>query len=255
MFACLYVPGLPSSRQNELVECAAAFSPVLELAPSRQAGVAPDAVILALEDCGRLFGPPEQAARRLAERAARQGWEARVAVAANPDTALLAARGYPGIVVIPPGREAEWLAPLPVQVLNPPEEIAFQLALWGVRTLGELAALPEQGLAERLGEQGVRLQKLARGTLRRSLAPLERLKGFQESIELEHSVALLEPLLFLVAQLIQRICQRLRERALAAIALELELELEDGGRHLRRHRLPVPMLSARSFLKLLQLDL
>jgi len=248
MFACLHVPGLPCSAQAVLVDCAAAFSPVIEQ-------TAPDAVLLALAGSTRLFGPPELAARRLAQRAAALGLEARVAVAANPDTALLAARGYCGVTVIPPGREAEFLAPLPVEVLQPPAEIAFKLALWGVRTLGELAALPAKGLAERLGQQGVRLQKLARGTLNRSLAPVPLPEGFQESIELEEPVTLLEPLLFLLAQLIQRICERLKARALAAIELELKLELEDGGEHVRRHRLPVPMLSSRSFLKLLQLDL
>ena len=248
MFACLHVPGLPSFRQSVLLDCAAAFSPVIEQ-------TAPDAVTLALDGCARLFGSPERAAQRMAQHAASLDLEARVAVAANPDTALLAARGYPGTLVIPQGREAEFLAPLPVEVLQPPAGIAFKLALWGVRTLGELAALPEKGLAERLGEEGVHLQKVARGTFRRSLTPTTLPERLEEGIELEHPVALLEPLLFLVAQLIQRICERLKARALAAIELALELELEDGGKHVRRHRLPVPMLSARSFLKLLQLDL
>lgn len=248
MFACLHVPGLPSSRQAELLECAAAFSPVIE--QTRQ-----DAVTLALQGSTRLFGSPSQVACELAQRAAALGLEARVAVAVNPDTALLAARGYPGVTVIPPGREAEVLAPLPVEVLDLPAEIAFKLALWGVRTLGELAALPQEGLAERLGEEGVRLQKLACGNFQRSLIPATSPEEFEESIELEYPVDLLEPLLFLLARLLNQLCERLRSRALAASELELRLELAGGGEHLRRHRLPVPMLSSRSFLKLLQLDL
>lgn len=248
MFACLCVPGLPSSGEARLIECAAAFSPVFER-------TAPGAVTLELDGTARLFGAPEQAARRIAQHAASCGLQARVAVAADPDTALLMARGSPGVTFVPPGREAELLAPLPVELLEPSPEIAFKLALWGIRTLGELAALPETGLAERLGAEGIRLQALARGRSRRSLVPLARPGEFEERIELEHPVALLEPLLFLAAQLIRQVCDRLRERALAAIELELALELEGGGRHVRRHRLPVPMLSPRSFLKLLQLDL
>lgn len=248
MFACLYVPDLLSADEGRLLACAAAFSPLIER-------TAPGAVTLDLDGASRLFGAPEEAAHRIARHAAALGFEARVAVAADPDTALLVARGRPGVTIVPPGREADWLAPLPVEVLDLPPEIAFKLALWGVRTLGELAALPEKGLAERLGAEGVRLQMLARGRSRRSLVPWELPREFEERIELEHPVALLEPLLFLVAQLIRQLCARLAERALAAGELELTLELEDGGRHVRRHRLPVPMLSTRSFLKLFQLDL
>lgn len=248
MFACLHVPGLPFSDEARLIECAAAFSPVFER-------TAPGAVTLELGNTARLFGTAEQAARRIEQHAAACGLRARIGVAADPDTALLVARGYPGVTFVPPGREAEMLAPLPVEVLEPSPEIAFRLALWGIRTLGELAALPEKGLAERLGADGIRLQALARGRARRSLAPLALPDEFAERIELEHPVALLEPLLFLVAQLIRQVCERLRAHALAAIELELTLELEEGGRHVRRHRFPVPMLSPRSFLKLFQLDL
>ncbi len=248
MFACLHVPEMPSSQEATLIECALAFSPVVER-------TAPDAVTLEFDGTARLFGAPEQAARRMAQHAAAAGLRARVGVAADPDTALLVARGYPGITIVPPGDEAQWLAPLPVEVLVPPPEIAFKLALWGVRTVGELATLPERGLAERLGAEGIRLQTLARGRSQRPLVPLVRSDEFEETIELEHPVALLEPLLFLVAQLIRQLCERLRERALAVHELELELALQDGSKHARRHRLPVPMLSSRSFLKLFQLDL
>lgn len=248
MFACLHVPGLPVSRQEDLRECAAAFSPRLEQ-------TAPQTVTLDLRGLEKLFGSPQRLACRIARRAAALGLEARVAVAANPDAALLAARGLPGVTVIPAGREAEILAPLPVEVLEAPSEIAETLWLWGVRTLGELAALPEEGLAERLGAEGVRLQQLARGRALRSLVLLERPAVFEETLELEHPVALLEPLLFLLARLLNQLCDKLRAYALAAIELELRLRLEDGGEHARLHRLPVPMRAPRAFLKLCRLDL
>lgn len=248
MFACLHVPGLPVSRQAVLLECAATFSPRLEQ-------TAPETVTLDMRGLEKLFGSPQRLAGRLARRAATLGLEARIAVAADPDTALLAARGLPGVTVVPPGCEAEVLAPLPVEVLDAPPEVADTLCLWGIRTLEELAALPEKGLAERLGTEGVRWQRLARGKAHRSLTPIERPAVFEEALELEHPVALLEPLLFLLARLINRLCEQLRAHALAAIELHLRLRLEDGGEHARAYRLPVPMRAPRAWLKLCQLDL
>lgn len=248
MFACLHAPGLPSSRQGVLLECAAAFSPVVER-------TAPETVTLALEGLGKLFGSPEAMARRLARRAATAGLDARVAVAANPDAALLAARGYRGVTVIPAGRQAEILAPLSVDVLGLSPEMAATLERWGIPTLGELAKLPESGLAERLGIEGVRLHKLARGAWWRCLVPVTPPAGFQETIELEHPVASLEALQFLLGRLLGELCRRLQAHALAAIELRLRLELEEGGEHVRVHRLPVPMRAPQAFLKLMQLDL
>jgi|YNPBryBLVA2012_1023415.scaffolds.fasta_scaffold00093_2 protein ImuB len=248
MFACLHVPGLPASEQILLLECAAGFSPKVE-------PTAPDAVTLALEGLERLFGSPPKLAREMARRAADLGWEARVAVASNPDAALAAARGLPGVTVIPAGREAEILAPLPVAVLEPAPEIAETLARWGIRRLGELAALPQRGLAERLGSEGVRLQERARGAAVRALAPVIAPEALEERLELEHPAALLEPLLFLLARLLEQLCRRLQARALAALELRLQLDLEEGGEHLRVYRLPVPMRAPGAFLKLLRLDL
>jgi protein ImuB len=78
---------------------------------------------------------------------------------------------------------------------------------------------------------------------------------FEEALELEYPVDLLEPLLFVLGRLLGDVCARLEERALAAIELRLRLQLENAGEHARAIRLPVPMRSARVFLKLLELDL
>ena len=65
----------------------------------------------------------------------------------------------------------------------------------------------------------------------------------------------LEPLSFLLARLLNGLIVRLGARALATNELRLRLKLENGAPHERTLRLPVPMLDARAFLKLLQLDL
>jgi protein ImuB len=136
---------------------------------------------------------------------------------------------------------------------------------WGIRNLRGLAALPEISLSERLGQAGLRLQQLARGAASRTLVPVQAPPVFEEAVELEHAIVLLEPLAFLLNRLLEQICARLDSRALSTQELRLTLELETfsarnqqstiSNQFVRTLRLPLPMLDAKVFLKLLQLDL
>jgi protein ImuB len=249
-----------------LLDCAQSFSPRVEAAGC-------DTIVLDLAGLEPLFGSLPKIARALARRASDLGLETSVAVAGNPDTAALAARGFSGVTVIREGEEAEQLGSLPVEVLfgNLAQESAQLLetfSRWGIRKLRDLAALPDVALSERLGQAGLHLQTLARGATSRTLVPVEPLLIFEELIELEYPLVLLEPLAFLLGKLLEQLCARLEARALATQELRLCLELENGwqtekiitGKGARRCfnrtlRLPVPLLDPRTFLKLLQLDL
>jgi protein ImuB len=211
-----------------LLDCAQSFSPQVE-------DVGADTVILDLAGLESLFGPLPKIARRLAQRASELGLETSVAVAGNPDTATLAARGFSGVIVIPKAKEAEQLGSLPVDVLFAGKhddaesaQLLETLQRWGIRHLRELAALPDVGLSERLGQRGVYLQKLARGETSHTLVPVEPPLNFEEAIELEHPLVLLEPLAFLLSQMLEQLCARLGARALATQELRLELELENN---------------------------
>ncbi len=241
MFACLHAPGnLPL-----LLECAQVFSPRVE-------ETSPDTVVLDLDGLDQLFGTPGQIADALARR---NGVGANVAIAANPDAAVYATRGISGVTVIASGKEAAVLAPLPLNLLSGSPETAEMLDLWGIRTFGQFAALPELGVAARLGPEGVHLQKLARGEGDRPLRPAESPLRFEEELELEHPVELLEPLSFLLMRLLNEVCARLELRALAANRIRLQLKLEDRTEHSLDLNLPMPMRDPKAFGKLLQLNL
>jgi protein ImuB len=265
-----------------LLDCAQSFSPRVE-------DTAPDTVLLDLSGLESLFGSLPKIARDIARRTSDLGLEANVATAFNPDTARFAARGFAGVTVVPEGKEAERLGNLPLDVLfpeltspNPTEEAVRFLEtfnLWGVRNLRALCALPEVALSERLGQPGIRLQQLARGAISRTLVPVDPPLIFEEAMELDHPLVLLEPLAFLLAHLLEQLCARLAARALAAQELNLQLELDTGFHFVedgpasdragtaanpllahcaaftRTLQLPVPMLDPKIFLKLLQLDL
>ena len=264
-----------ASAHAALLDCAQSFSPEVE-------DTSPGIVLLNLAGLKPLLGPLPKIARDLARHVSQMGLEANIAVAANPDAALLAPRGFPGVTLIPEGCEAERLGDLPVDVLLESFSSSFSFDVeqaarwvetfdrWGIRKLRALAALPEVPVSERLGQQGIRLQKLARGAASRNLRVLEPRLIFAESVELEYPIVLLEPLAFLLNRMLEQVCARLRARALAAQELHLNLELAAAPpndresftrtftrtqKFTRTLRLPTPMLDAKVFLKLLQLDL
>ena len=284
-----------SSAHAALLDCAQSFSPWVE-------DTACDTTLLDLAGTESLLGPLPEIASAIYRRATALGLQANVAVSANPDAAVLAARGFSGITVIPAGEEAHRLGSLPTEVLfadrlegeekKEADRFLETLERWGIRNLRALAALPQVALSERLGQRGLHLQQLARGTARRTLVPVEAPLTFQEAIELEHAVILLEPLAFLLNRLLEQICARLASRALSTQKIHLTLQLENrsgldqefedfgipsesdagpgatnfhtpsqyfvssrSGIFHRTLTLPLPLLDAKLFLKLLQLDL
>jgi protein ImuB len=255
---------------DALLDCAHAFSPRVEdtnhQTTSGNANPG-DTVILDITGLDRLFGPPAMVASDLAARVSKMGLEANVAVATNAHAAMHAARGFSGVTVISAGTEAERLGSLPIQLLEPSEEMLETLERWGIRDFRALAALPEVALSQRLGQEGLRLQKLAKGRAQRTLVPAEPAAKFEEALELEDAVELIEPLAFLLNRMLEQICARLTSRALAANELRLTLEIaghenqsvdeqEQSRRwHRRSFQFPVPIQDSRTFLKLLQLDL
>src|SRR5689334_1442065 len=214
MFVCIHGPGAAASG------CAGEFSPRVEELDA-------NTVVVDAAGLDRLFGRPERLAATLARRFAELGFTGSIAIAANPDAAVHAARGIPGVTIIPRGQEAARLGDLPVELLNPTPQIQETLDCWGIRTFRDLAALPEIGIAERLGPDGVRLQKLARCEGSRTLQPAEPELVFEQSMELEYPLTELEPLSFTLAMLLGQLRESLESRALAAIEIRLQLKLEN----------------------------
>ena len=259
-----------------LLDCAHAFSPRVEDTIARngsaKSGEPRNTIILDVAGLDRLLGPPAHIAQSIASSVAKMGLAANIAIAGNADAAMHAARGFAGVTVIAPGTEARRLASLPIDllaqsVLTSHTEMLETLERWGIRDFGSLAALPEVALSQRLGQEGLRLQKLAQGRTQRTLVPAEPAIKFEEAIELEDAIELLEPLAFILNRMLEQICARLKSRALATNELRLTLELtghEDQSAeeqaasksvHRRSLQFPVPMQDSRTFLKLLQLDL
>lgn len=253
-----------AEAQAALIDCGYALS--FKVEPT-----CPGTVIADLSGAERLMGSPLSMAGQFVQLAAQCNLQGRVAIAANPDAALHAARGFEGIIIIPAGTEAATLASLSVEILNPDPEVLDTLLNLGISDFKALAHLPAVSLVHRLGQKGLYLQQLARGSTHRELVPSLPAGQFKESIELEEPVELLEPLSFVLNRLLNQLLARLRARSLATDHIQVNLGLElhserqlrsappalakESPVHQRTLTLPVPTQDAQLFLKLLQLDL
>ena len=266
--------GVQSCHRSESAE-RAAHAALLDAAWSispRVEDTAPDTLVLDLQGLGSLFGSDEKIARDLANRTSRINLIPRIAVASNIETAIHAARGFPGITLIPKGEERARLSSLPVKTLAANPEVLEVLERWGVNALQDLAALPVLQLSERLGQEGVRLHELARGERQRALVLAQPSAHFAEEMELDDSVEELEPLSFLLGRLLDQLCVRLETRALAVQAVHVRFDLEPSfekdfqrqgdtrteppAKHYAKTLgLPVPMRNPKTLLKLLRLQL
>lgn len=108
----------------------------------------------------------EIAARLKARIRETTGLPASFGVATNKLVAKIATNvGKPdGLVVVPPGAEAAFLAPLPLAALwGVGPKMRANLELLGMKTIGDLAAWPEADLVRRFGEWGRALARHAKG--------------------------------------------------------------------------------------------
>ena len=238
-----------ASARHALLEAALAVSPRIE---DGGAGLA------YVETVGleRLIGDPAAIGRRLVHQVRAIGLIPRVGLAASRTAARMAAvNGSGAVTIIPPGRERAALAKVSITTLDLAPDLAATLARWGVRTLGELAALSREGLAARLGPPGLRAHDLALGLDRDPFRPWTPPPFWEEAQGLEWEIDSLGVLAGVLETVLERLCRRLAAVSLAADSLEIRLGLASGGHHARDVSLAYPMSELKAMLTLVVFDL
>jgi len=259
MFACVYIPRVPDRpppSRDALLRLAREFAPRVELCGEQ-------GVLIDAKGLERLIGDARSVTSALRRAAADRGWPAHVAAAGTRTAARLLASARAGVTIVPAGAEAAALAPLPLRVLDshdsdvPPGSTTpvTTLRRWGLKTLGDLAALPAADLFERLGPAGLRWQQIARGEDERPLVAAVPDERFDATLELEWPIEGLEPLAFVLGRLLDDVCTRLARRDRAAVALDLSLRLVTRAVHTRHLDLPVALADPRVLRTLAVLDL
>jgi protein ImuB len=209
----------------------------------------------------RYFGGETELARRIIAAVAELGVQARVGVADGLFAAQLAARGTrpagtssaradpagasPAsadraigrpVLIVPPGRTAEFLARQPVSVL-PDQDLAKLLNRLGLRTLGDLAALPAGDVAGRFGAAGETVHRLARGLGSRPLAVRPPAEDLSVAQEFDPPEPLAEPVVFAAKALAEQMHTGLAARGLTCVRVQVRAISADGreSRRLWRH--------------------
>ena len=184
------------------------------------------------------------------------GYAARVAIAGGRFPALVAARyGRAETACVPEGRDAEMLAPLPLDAVPLGDAARRRLRMLGATTLGDLARLPEEGVRARFGAEGAHAHRLARGLDPSPLAPRGAPALVEATAAIDPPAEALDIALFHLRALCNRVVSELDGlgRACAEAALELGVHRADPAEV--AVRLARPTLSARALWTLLRLRL
>jgi protein ImuB len=273
LYACVYQPPLAGFAASVLTEVAEAFSPRYERHGDHL-------VTIDIRGLDRLLGSPRTIGEELRRDAADRGLRAHIAIARTQTAAMVLALSSPGLRVVDDGQEAAALAPVSISIFEKIHEYeegtqntqssqkAFSknasvsmvkifdaLKQWGIRTLGECAALPSADLSARLGRQGLAWQAVARGEDARPLVPSRANERFDATLELEWPIEGLEPLSFVLTRLFEPLSTRLEARDRGAAALHIELRLVTRETHRRSLELPSPLRDVRTLRTLALLDL
>lgn len=232
-----------SPNPSELYKTAHRISPRVEIYP-------PDGLIFEV--------PAQYEQETLSQLSNFPDSSLQIGSASTRTAAIFVAKIRPGSV-LPYGRERGFLAPFPIHFLSfqvPLEDSTLEtLRRWGIKTLGDLSSLPEPALVGRLGQQGLLLQKIARGEEAVFLQPHHPREKFSASQDMDWPVESLEPLTFILGGLLEQICSRLKKRGLAVEKIQVDLKLENGHSHKRSITLALPMQTPNVILSLIRLEL
>jgi protein ImuB len=133
-------------------------------------------------------------------------------------------------LVIAPGCEADFLRPLPVDLLPLTVETARQFRLLGIQTLGQLADLPPGAVLQRFGREGQMLQRLARGIDDQPVRPYHPRPVVTARCSFEFPLTNHLTLNTALAELLAGPAARLQAEYRLARQLTLELMLADDTR-------------------------
>ena len=147
-----------------------------------------------------------------------------VGIADGTFAAGLAARHQ---AIVPPGGSRAFLAPLPVATLGRPD-LADLLVRLGLRTLGDLAALPGAALATRFGPEGARAARLASGLDEHPRGARRPPPDLRVTAELDPPADRVDVAAFTAKTLADELVARLDRLGLACTRLRIEAETDQG---------------------------
>lgn len=201
-----------------------------------------DEAFLDVQGCEGLFGPPPEIAYKLKTSIKSEtGLTASVGVASNKFLAKLASdHGKPdGLVVVAANRIAEFLNPLPVgRIWGVGAKAEKRLHAFGIKTIGQVAVLPEQAVVENFGEMGAHIWRLAHGQDTREVVPDRDAKSISSETTFAQDIDDRETLRMWLLDLTDHLASRLRHVGIKARTVELKIRSSEFQTRHRARGLP-----------------
>ncbi len=263
-------PAQENAATDALLQSAYGFSPHLE-------NTAPGIVTIDLRGLSELTAPAtgpdsgtlvvaagERWAHRLQTALSSLQLTARIGLGPTPQLARHAARWGdagadaaegkprpPSVIADPRG----FVSALPVAALEPSTDVTGILQKWGVHTVGQLLALGQDAVMDRLGLEAIALFAAASTQATRPLNLIQPPDRYEESFEFEQEIETVEPLLFILNRFVDQLSQRLEPSLLAVSQLTLRLRLASGETLVHPLRVPQPTRRADVLFRMLQTHL
>jgi protein ImuB len=250
--ACALAPALNHRQRDPAAETAALghiaawavqFTPAVTLQPPR-------GLLLEVEGSLRLFGGIGKILEAIKRGVADMGYTVSVACAPTASAAWLLARGGAERVFAGSRAIREAIAPLPVRVLYCDVQTLETLSAIGARSLGDLLALPRDGVARRFGQSILDQLDRALGLLPEARAFFAAPPRFDAELELAASVASAEVLLFPAKRLLTQLAGYLAARCAGIQRFRLTLGHEDAPETVLEIGLATPSRDAARFVVL-----
>jgi protein ImuB len=189
-----------------------------------------DGFFLDIEGASHLFGGEESLLADLAERLARFGLSARLAVADTPGAAWAVSRFHQTpLLVLPSGWEAEALADLPVAALRLSSETRMALRRLGFKTIGALIDRPRAPFAARFAAELLRRLDQALGRVDEPLIPVVAPPVYHSLQYLIEPIVTAAAVVARASRLMQNLVHVLVRDDVGARALRLCLYRVDGA--------------------------
>jgi protein ImuB len=236
-----------------LLQCAACTSPCIEATGDG---------ICTLDLKGLPTAAFQATAQGLVQQLRRQDLIAKIGIASTPGLAMLAAQNARPVLHV--ARLAD-LHGLPVSALGGRDlrntrdakdikgtpDFQRTLKRLGIRRLREFCELPPEGIAARFGEEGLLHWRCVMGKSTRLLKLVTPPETFEEGMEFESEIELLEPLLFMLRRFLNRIAERLAATYLVVPAIELRIGFTAGADYARTFPVPSPTRDVETLFRML----
>jgi protein ImuB len=238
---------LARMAEREALEALAAscdcFSPAVGVETSPN----PESLLLDITGLVHLFGGEAALARRIVGELARRGLRVHVAIADTVGAAWAMAHfcgagvspahfrgrrdacttietGETTICVVPPGKTAAALWPLPIAFLRLTDEVVSLFHQLGIERIEQLEMLPRDELGARFGPEVLRRLDQAMGRLAEPVVAYQPSPAFEAGWTLEHPTRRRETVEQILEHLIARVAAMLIQRGCGALRLECRLE-------------------------------